>query len=48
MSFNLKHTFLNASVNLQIALTTEARLVEGQRLDEQQNVEKLRMFRAGT
>jgi hypothetical protein len=35
-------------MHLQTALAAEVRLSEGQWLEEQQNIEKLRMFRVGT
>jgi hypothetical protein len=44
----LKNKFVKISVDLQPALTEEVHLAEGQRLDEQLNVVKLRMFRVGT
>jgi hypothetical protein len=48
MPFNFKHKFLKVSVDLQTALAAEAHLAEGEWLEELQNVEMFRMFRAGT
>lgn len=39
---------MKTSVDLQTAFAAETRLAEGQWLEEQLNVVKLRMFRAGT
>jgi hypothetical protein len=46
--FTLKPRFLKISVDLQAALAAETPSTEGQWLEEQMNVEKLRTFRAGT
>jgi hypothetical protein len=40
--------FIKISTELQTKLAAKAHLAEGQWLEEQQNVEKLRMFREGT
>jgi hypothetical protein len=44
----LKHKFLKVCIDLQSTLPAEARLPEGQRLEEQVNMEKLCMFREET
>jgi hypothetical protein len=44
----LKHKFLKVCIDLQSTLPAEAHLPEGQRLEEQLNMEKLCMFREET
>jgi hypothetical protein len=46
--FTLKYDLLKISVYLQTAFAAETHLAEGQWLQEQLNVLKLRMFRVGT
>jgi hypothetical protein len=48
MLFTLKSEFVKISVELRTALAAETRLSEGQWLEEQLNMAKLRMFRAET
>jgi hypothetical protein len=44
----LKHDLLKLSVNLQTAFAADTHLAEGQCLEDQLNVIKLRTFRVGT
>jgi hypothetical protein len=46
--FKFKHKFVRISIGSQTALAAEAHSAEGQWLQEQLNIEKLRVFRAGT
>jgi hypothetical protein len=46
--FTVKHDLLKISVHLQTAFAADTHLAEGQWLEEQLNVVKLRMFRVGT
>jgi hypothetical protein len=45
--FTFKREFVEMSINLVSKLAAETRLAEGQRLEEQMNLGKLRIFRAG-
>jgi hypothetical protein len=48
MLFVFERKFLKISVDLQTALAAETHLAEGQWLEEQLNIVKLRMLRSGT